>query len=90
METKFAICDRVAYFNTAESRVDEDIIQSVRIIATGVLADENGADVCDGFAILYQMKSGMVLTEAEVFASVRECVEHFWKFFGDLQERLPE
>lgn len=90
METKFAICDKVAYFNSAESRVDEDVIQNVRIIATGVHADEKGADVCDGCAILYQMKSGMVLAETEVFASVRECVEHYWKLFGDLQERLPE
>lgn len=82
METKFAICDRVWFFNAAEERVECGVVQGARIIGKDVHADENGADVCDEYVVLYQMKSGMVLTEREVFASEGECREHYAEIFG--------
>lgn len=85
METKFKICDEVYFFNATKEAVESDVVRSARIIATGVSQNESGAEVCDGTAVLYDMKGGFVLTENEVFASREECVEHYADVFARMK-----
>ena len=81
METKFAICDKLWFFNATEEKIESAVVQGIRIMATDVHADEKGDDVLDASVVLYDMKNRMVLTEREVFASEDECREHYRHVF---------
>lgn len=87
METRFNVCDKVHYFNASEERIDSDVVGGIRIIGKAIHADESGEDVCDEAVALYALKSGLVLTDKEVFASARECLEHYVALFGGMEVR---
>lgn len=82
METKFNICDKVAYFNTAECKVMTAEVKGIRVIPTGISKDENGENKLDGAVVLYETVDGPVLAEQECFASEAECFEAYRKFFS--------
>lgn len=84
METRFAICDKVWFFNAPEEKVESAVVQGIRIMATDVHADESGEDVLDASVVLYEMKNRMVLTEREVFASREECIAHYRDVFSEV------
>lgn len=86
IEVKFSICDEVFYLNTASEVIESDRVKGIQIVPTGIYKDENGEDVCDGIAILYSLRSGIVLSESEVFASEEDCRVHL----VSLVQRLSE
>jgi len=81
MEIKYNICDKIAYFNTAECNVMTAEVKSIRVIPTGISKDENGENKLDGAVVLYETVDGPVLAEQECFAGVQECFEAYRKFF---------
>lgn len=84
MQTKFSICDVVSYFNDSSQRIESNPIQGIKIVATGIHADENGNDVLDSFVVLYTLKNGINLTENAVFASDEECKKYYASLFATL------
>ena len=82
MEIKYNICDKVAYFNTAECKVITAEVKRVQVLPTGISKDENGGNVLDGVVVLYETVDGPVLAEQECFASEAECFEAYRKFFS--------
>lgn len=81
METKYNICDKVVYFNTAEERIASAEIKGIRVIPTGVSQDEEGKRKLDGSVVLYETFDGPVLAEKECFSTEAECREWYLKFF---------
>lgn len=81
METKFNICDKVAYFNTAECNVMTDEVKGIRVVPTGISKDENGENKLDGAVVLYETVNGPILAEQECFGSEEECREWYRKVF---------
>lgn len=82
IEVKFGICDKVAYFNTAEGRVTTAEVKGVQIVPTGISKSEKGENVLDSFVVLYQTFEGPVLSEQECFSSEEECREFYRKLFA--------
>ena len=82
IEVKFGICDKVAYFNTAEGKVLTAEVKGIQIVPTGISKNEKGENVLDGYAVLYQTFEGMVLSEKECFGSEEECFEAYRKIFA--------
>lgn len=82
MTTKFNICDKVFFFNTAECRVEKVEIKGIRIIATGISKNESGESVLDGSIVLYETVNGPVLAENECFADERELRAKYLGFFS--------
>jgi len=80
MEVKYSICDKVAYFNTAEGKVMTETVKAVRIIPRAISKDKDGNDVLDSYVVLYET-TGPVLAEQECFASVEECTAFYRAFF---------
>ena len=83
METKFNICDKVAYFNTAEFKVMSAEVKGIRVVPTGISKDENGENKLDDAVVLYETVNGPVLTEQECFASEEECRKRYREFFAE-------
>jgi len=81
MKTRFDIMDEVWFFNTSERRFDSAQVRGIRVVPTGISKDEEGNDRLDGYAVLYEMDSRVVLTESEVFASEAEARESYVRFF---------
>ncbi len=81
MEIKYSICDKVAYFNTADRKVATAEVKGIRVIPTGISKDKDGNNVLDGFVVLYETFDGPVLAENECFASVEECKAFYRDFF---------
>ena len=69
IEIKYGLLDKVVYLNTAGMRFESDAVKDIRVIPTGISKDEKGEDKLDGYEVLYQLKSGIVLTSKEVFDS---------------------
>lgn len=82
IEVKFGICDKVAYFNTAEGKVLTAEVKGIQIIPTGISKNEKGENVLDGYVVLYQTFEGPVLSEQECFGSEEECFEAYRKIFA--------
>lgn len=82
MEIKYNICDKIAYFNTAECKVMTAEVKSIRVLPRGIKKDEAGNNVLEGVVVLYETVDGPVLAEQECFASVQECFEAYRKFFS--------
>lgn len=76
MKTKFDICDSVVFLNTTTGRFDTAEVKGIRIVATGMHADENGDNVLDAAVVLYETNGPMV-AEPEAFASVDEA-KAYW------------
>ena len=72
METKFNICDRVVFLNTATGKFEEAEVRSIRVLATGISKDEGGRNVLDGSMVLYETVDGPTVAECEVFGSADE------------------
>ena len=81
METKYSICDKVAYFNTAEREVMTETVKGVRIIPRSISKDKDGNAVLYSFVVLYET-TGPVLAEQECFSSVEECKAFYRDFFN--------
>lgn len=81
MEIKFNICDKVAYFNTAECKVMTAEVKSIRVIPTGISKDENGENKLDGAVVLYETMDGPVLAEQECFRTEDECLARYKEYF---------
>jgi len=81
METRFNICDKVVYFNTAEERIATAEIKGIRVIPTGVSQDEAGNRKLDGSVVLYETFDGPVLAEKECFKTEAECRVWYFEFF---------
>ena len=81
MEIKYNICDKVAYFNTAECKVMTAEVKSVRVLPRGIKKDEAGNNVLEGVVVLYETVDGPMLAEQECFASVEECIAKYREFF---------
>lgn len=85
METKYSICDKLVFLNTAEGRFEESTVKGIQIIPTGVSKDEAGEDRLDGSIVLYQMSEGLTLTENEVFRSAEEAKEYYLSLLDTLR-----
>lgn len=81
METKYSICDKVAFFNTTERRVQTAEVNGVQIVPTGISKNEKGENVLDGFVVLYQTFEGQILAEPECFSSEEACKAFYRDFF---------
>lgn len=81
METKYSICDKVAYFNTAERKVLTAEVKGVQIVPTGISKNEKGENVLDGYVVLYQTFDGPILSELECFDSEEACKAFYLDFF---------
>lgn len=86
MTTKFNICDKVFFFNTAECRVEKVEIKGIRIIATGISKNESGESVLDGSIVLYETVNGPVLAESECFADEQSLRKHYLGVFSIAKE----
>ena len=84
MTTKFNICDRVSYFNDAEQKIENAVVQGIKVVAVSIHADEKGNDVLDEAAVVYALKSGLSITEQAAFASDEECKAHYKALFAEL------
>lgn len=82
IEVKFGICDKVAYFNTAECKVMTAEVKGIQVVPTGISKDEKGENVLEGYVVLYQTFEGPVLSEQECFGSEEDCKEAYRKFFA--------
>lgn len=82
IEVKFGICDKVAFFNTAEGKVLTAEVKGIQIVPTGISKNEKGENVLDGYAVVYQTFEGLVLSEQECFGSEEECFEAYRKIFA--------
>lgn len=79
ISVKFDLCAEVVFFNTANCKFVRDSVTGVQIVPTGVSKSEEGKDVLDGFSILYRLKSGVMVSESELFDSEEECRQHYLK-----------
>lgn len=82
IEVKYGLLDKVVFFNGATMKFEEGVVKDVRIIPTGISKDEKGEDVLDGYEILYQLSSGVVLTSKEVFDSAEEGLKCYREALG--------
>lgn len=82
MKTRFAICDKVVFFNAPIMKVATAEVKGVRIVPTGISKDAKGENKLDGYEVLYETMEGYVLSEKEVFASEQELVEAYKKVFS--------
>lgn len=78
MEVKFEITEKVFYLNTVTGVLDCAEVRGVRIVPTGIHPDEEGKNVLDGYAVLYETVDGPTLAESECFGSREEAVAA-WK-----------
>lgn len=85
METKFKICDKVVYLNTASGKFETVEIKGIRIVPTGISKDTEGADVLDGYVVLYEPFEGPILAESEVFATEAEAVDAWLERLSSLR-----
>lgn len=67
METKFKICDKAVYLNTASGKLETVEIKGIQIVPTNISKDEKGNNVLEGYVVLYSPFEGPVLTEDELF-----------------------
>ena len=82
IEVKYGLLDKVVYFNGATMKFENDTVRDVRIMPTGISKNESGEDVLDGYEILYQLTSGVVLTSKEVFDSAEEGLARYREALG--------
>jgi hypothetical protein len=69
IEIKYGLFDKVVFFNGTTMKFEEDSVRDIRVMPTGISKDADGNDVLDGYEVLYQLQSGVVLTSKEVFDS---------------------
>lgn len=82
METKYSICDKVAFFNTTERKVMTAEVKGVQIVPTGISKNEKGENVLGGYVVLYQTFDGPILAEPECFDSEEACKAFYRDFFN--------
>lgn len=83
METRFAICQTVSYFNDSSQKIERSAVQGIKIVPTGIHADEGGNEVLDSHVVLYSLKNGINLTENACFGTDEECRLHYRKLFSE-------
>lgn len=83
MEIKFALCEKVFFFNTATRRIEKAEIKGIQVVPTGISKGEDGENRLDGCVVFYSTVEGAVLSGNEVFASEEECRETYRKFFAE-------
>lgn len=83
-EVKFKIYDKVVFFNTSACKFEKGVVKGIQVVPTASSKDENGEDRLEGYAVLYQMTSGVVLTENELFESEAAAKEHYLKVLSEL------
>jgi hypothetical protein len=79
METKFKICDKAVYLNTANGKFETVEIKGIRIVPTGISKDESGNNVLDDYVILYEPFDGPILAESELFPDKESAKEEWIK-----------
>lgn len=84
METKYNVCDKVSYFNDASQKIENSIVQGIKIIATKIHANEKGEDICDEQVALYTLKNGINAPENALFPSDEACKEHYKALFAEM------
>lgn len=82
IEIKYGLLDKVVYLNGATMKFESDAVRDVRVVPTGISKDAEGKDVLDGYEVLYQLKSGAVLTSKEVFDSEEQGRQHYREALG--------
>ena len=71
-EIRFNICDEVFFLNTATWAVDKGMVKGIQVVPVGISRDAEGKEVLDGDRVLYALKDGGVVTDAEAFANADE------------------
>lgn len=82
IEVKYGLLDSVVYFNSATLKFERDAVKDIRIIPTGISKGEDGEDRLDGYEILYQLKSGIVLSSKEVYDSEEQGLGRYREALG--------
>ena len=82
MVTKFDILDRVVWFNTAECRMQSDVVRGIQVIPTGIHRDAEGQEVLDSVAVVYQLESKVNIFETEAFSTEEQALEHYREALG--------
>lgn len=77
IEIKYGLLDKVVYLNSATLKFESGKVKDVRVIPTGISKDAAGEDVLDGYEVLYQLQSGIVLSSKEVYDSEEQALERY-------------
>lgn len=75
IEIKYGLLEKVVYLNGATLKFESGVVRDIRVIPTGISKNEAGEDVLDGYDVLYQLQSGIVLTSREVYDSEEQAKE---------------
>lgn len=81
IEVKYGLLDKVVYLNSATLKFEEGVVKDIRIIPTGISKGEDGQDRLDGYEILYQLTSGIVLSSKEVYDSEEQARQRYREAF---------